>query len=77
MSVYKDMIMLEMESPNEMYSDMMKTIKKSDEKKALKRLIEEYGLGKVYYMLQTNRRAFFQAVLQNWATHKQMMKSKG
>ena len=41
MSVYKDMIMLEMESPNEMYSDMMKTIKKSDEKKALKRLIEE------------------------------------
>ncbi len=77
MSVYKDMMLLEMESPREMYSDMIKTIKKSDEKKALQRLIDEYGLGKVYYMFQTNRRGFFKAVLQNWATHKQMMKAKG
>jgi hypothetical protein len=59
-------------SPNEMYDDMMRTIKKSDEKKALQRLIDEFELGRVYYMFSTNRRGFFQAVL----TAEALMKAK-
>ena len=51
MSVYKDMMMLEMESPREMYSDMMKTIKKSDEKKALQRLIDEKQMGNIFKVM--------------------------
>ena len=59
-------------SPNEMYDDMIKTLKTSNQKKALQRLIDEFELGRVYYMFSTNRRGFFQAVL----TAEALMKAK-
>lgn len=59
-------------SPNEMYDDMIKTLKTSNQKKALQRLIDEFELGRVYYMFSTNRRGFFQAVL----TAEELMKAK-
>ena len=68
----KESTIQERTSPEEMYDDMVRTIKKSDEKKALKRLIDEYELGRVYYLFSTNRRGFFQAVLQTAA----LMKAK-
>lgn len=59
-------------SPNEMYDDMIKTLNTSNQKKALQRLIDEFELGRVYYMFSTNRRGFFQAVL----TAEALMKAK-
>ena len=59
-------------SPNEMYDDMVKTLNTSNQKKALQRLIDEFEIGRVYYMFSTNRRGFFQAVL----TAEALMKAK-